>query len=98
MQVQIRWTPSASTVTASDRADKDGTDASVNRMYGMAVSSGTAGKEQADSVRVVAMATHTAGRTGSQSTQYTGPSQPPVQPATQASRTGESSVRPAKSL
>ena len=35
--------------------------------------------DQADSVRVVSMATHTAGDTGPQSTQLTGPLQPPVQ-------------------
>ena len=80
--------PSASTVIASDRADKTVMDASVNQMHGMAESSSTAGKEPADTVRVVTVAMHTAGRTGSQPTQRTGPSQPPVQPATQTCRTG----------
>ena len=37
-----------------------------------------AGTEQADMMRVVSMATHTVGGTGSQSTQFTSPSQPPV--------------------
>ena len=35
--------------------------------------------DQADTVRVVSMATHTTGDTGPQSTQLTGPLQPPVQ-------------------
>ena len=83
---------------ASDGADKTSTDASVSRTRGTAEASGTAGKDPTDTVWVVAMAMHTAGPTGSQPTQLTGPSQPPVQPATQAGRNGESSARATKTL
>ena len=85
-------TPSGSTVTAADGADTTDMDSSVNWTHG------TACTEQADMVRVVARATHTAGRMGSQSTELTGPLQPPVQPGTQNCRTGESSARSMKTL
>ena len=70
-------TPSAYTVTATNRADTADRGSSVaGRTVRLKPAVWT---DQADTVRVVSMATHTTGDTGPQSTQLTGPLQPPVQ-------------------
>ena len=75
---------------ATDGADTTNRGSSVNRTHGTAASSGAAGTDQTDMVWVVSMTIHTAGNTGSQSTQLTGPSQQQVpQPVIQKGRTEE---------
>ena len=83
-------TLSVHTVTATDGADTTDRGSSVNRTHGTAAASGTVGTDQADMVWVVSMTMHTAGNTGSQSTQLPGPSQQQVpQPVIQNCRTEE---------
>ena len=78
------------TVMATDGADTTDRGSSVKRMHGTAATSGTAGTDLADMVWVVSMTMHTAGNTGSQSTQLTGPSQQQVpQPVIQNCRNEE---------